>query len=495
VILAVLVIVLFAFIKSEYYTVQTIAGTDPETESSEISVTTVSQATSAQTEVADTTAEPGATSATTTATYATAKMPETDSPNIDYPADYEQLIPVVYLETSKEVTSRKTYVTGKISIDYPLDEFPDFSGATMQIRGRGNSTWGLSKKPYKIKLDSKTSLFGLTAAKDWVLLAEHTDPSFLRNLSAFDTARIMDNIPFVPTAHSVDVYMNGAYIGVYTLCEQVESKKGRIPLDDVPDNISNPNDIGYLIEVGEGFASYGGKVGIDSFDVDGLYGVQVKTPDYTDDENPLTAAQFKYIKEYFQDTTKALKSGKNIENYIDIDSFVDWFLVNELYYNLDGACKRSFWLVKQPNGKLKVATVWDYDHAAANYSREESISDRYSRWAVSLDIKSGDLRYHYSYNWISFLLKTPEFKNALKSRWAQKGNSLLDAALTSIDNNAALLRYSAQMNFQRWKILGVRVSLQGSAVYKLTSFDAHVAQLKDFLVMRKGEMDKLIDNL
>ena len=102
----------------------------------------------------------------------------------------------------------------------------------MKIRVRGNSTSAPDKKPYKLKFNKAQSLFGLKAAKDWVLLSNYFDKSNIRNYLAYDLANKLDNLNYQPSSIFVDVYINNEYLGLYTLSEQVEANRGRVDIED-----------------------------------------------------------------------------------------------------------------------------------------------------------------------------------------------------------------------------------------------------------------------
>ena len=146
----------------------------------------------------------------------------------------EYFLPVIYIDVSggKSVTSKTEYVKCFVTVDYngyeKSDDFEKISNASCLIRGRGNSSWKLDKKPYKLKFDTKTSLFGLTAAKKWVLQSNHVDKSLMRNTVAMAVGAELTNMVFVPHSYLVDVFINGSYAGVYSLTEQIEIADGRI---------------------------------------------------------------------------------------------------------------------------------------------------------------------------------------------------------------------------------------------------------------------------
>ncbi|MDE6727632.1 MAG: CotH kinase family protein, partial [Oscillospiraceae bacterium] len=114
------------------------------------------------------------------------------------------------------------------------------------IHGRGHSTWKWQKKPYRIKLNEKAGLLGLPKNKDWILLANYSDKSLVRNIVAYDMGRELDSFVWTPTQYSVDLFVNGEYRGVYALGEQREIAKSKINLTEDP---ADP-DRGYLIEIG-----------------------------------------------------------------------------------------------------------------------------------------------------------------------------------------------------------------------------------------------------
>ncbi|MGC4070389.1 MAG: CotH kinase family protein [Polyangiaceae bacterium] len=121
-----------------------------------------------------------------------------------------------------EVTSRDEYVGCNVSID-GKGSFSNYEGAA-SIRGRGNSTWlWYDKKPYRIKLNEKSEILGLAADKDWVLLANYRDPTFLMNAFAFAAADFMQ-LPFTNHSRFVEVTLNGSYIGLYQLTEQIRAR-------------------------------------------------------------------------------------------------------------------------------------------------------------------------------------------------------------------------------------------------------------------------------
>ena len=107
-----------------------------------------------------------------------------------------------------------------------------YDGA-IEIKGRGSSTWGLEKKPYKLKLDSKTDMFGMGKNKHWVLMANHMDGTFMRNTIASAVAKAIGESAMDTVF--VDVVVNGEYQGNYQFCEHIRIDENRVDIYDFED--------------------------------------------------------------------------------------------------------------------------------------------------------------------------------------------------------------------------------------------------------------------
>ena len=182
-------------------------------------------------------------------------------------------VPDLYIETdSGQPVQHKDYEGATVSIrtgdgSYTLE------GASAQIRGRGNSSWNGgaaqdqydSKNSYKLKLDVKEGLLGMSPARKWVLNSNKFDAPGLRTWSMWKLAELMGTIPYYCDSRFVNLYVNGVYRGMYTLCEQIEAKNGRVEIEDK----ANTTDPGFLIEIDFRGAGSGAVLGQDYFYVDG----------------------------------------------------------------------------------------------------------------------------------------------------------------------------------------------------------------------------------
>lgn len=383
-------------------------------------------------------------------------------------------IPAVDIRTDDGdgVASLEEYESAVISITCPDGSgYPGLEATDVNIRGRGHSTWQWPKKPYKLKFDEKTPVLGMTAAKQWTLLANYSDKSLIRNSVAMEMAGQLCNLPFAPSQIPVDVFLNGEYQGVYTLGEQIEIKEGRVEVPSRPGEA----DTAYLLEIGG--AEEGDENGKDYFHAGELRFVKVKDPD----GDELTDEQFSYIRDYMQKANDAVVSLDGYEDYIDVDSLIDWFILHEWTYNLDSSFRRSCYMVKEPGGKLVMGPPWDFDLAFGNFSRD---GGRYDVWACM-----GSSGAYVSVNWMNHLLTDENFLSRLSKRWAEVRGPMEEHIMSYIDGLAADLQKSQELNFTVWDVWDVKAGYQPSFMVDINTYEKQIEYLKDFIHDRGEWMD------
>lgn len=317
---------------------------------------------------------------------------------------YGSRIPCAFLETASG-SLEALYASKEHSESASLtllgaDGSPEYTGAVEGMHGRGNITWDYpEKKSFQLKLPQKTSLLGMPAARRWLLISNVYDKSLLRNQTVFAMARRM-GMHFVPRSHQIELYINGEYRGCYLLCEKIEVGSGRVELPKLGERNQrtltkkmlpgqNPpteerqgeygllrcaqtktaalgQDVGYLLELeltdrflfegGCGFISRQGQA------------VSLKSPSEPSQE------QVEYIAGVYQRLEDLLYPPKDgvaqgaLEELIDLHSFAQKYLIEELCKNLD-ANSTSQYFYKQPDSadvRLFAGPVWDYDKALAS---------------------------------------------------------------------------------------------------------------------------------
>jgi hypothetical protein len=359
------------------------------------------------------------------------------------PSTLDGGILVIDTDAALPVTDRENYRPANFNLyanDTERVAGRTLASGRLEIRGRGNSTWdNHPKKPYRLRLASSTSLLGMPANRHWVLLANHSDKTLLRNTLALEASRRI-GLPYTPRSQAVEVQLNGEYLGAYDLAEHIRTGSQRVnitslgssALDDALPNLSG----GYLLEVDRNDAE------TRFISTTCALAVRIHAPDAP------TSAQLSYIQTYFNQAEAALHSTSFADPtlgyaaYIDVDSFVNWYLHSELMHHID-AFRFSTYLYKDRNGKLAIGPVWDFDLAMGNqlgyFSSRPGRAD--SDGSAS------------SRCWYARLLQDPAFDLKLRQRWAQLRSGSL-ASFTAYLQTQAATRWQAQTNnFSRWPVL------------------------------------------
>ncbi|TAN39435.1 MAG: hypothetical protein EPN25_11650 [Nitrospirae bacterium] len=378
-------------------------------------------------------------------------------------------IPILSIDTTGKapILSREDYIGGHLSImPNGADASIAYDG-DIQIRGRGHSTWLMPKKPYRIKLNNKAALFGFPASKDWVLLANYADKTLLRNVVAMELSSRL-GMAYTPRSRSVELYLNGAYQGTYLFMESIKVAPGRVPIPSMSSTDISGEALtgGYLME----FTLRRDE--IVSFTTPQGLPVAISSPD------PPTPEQLTYISRYVNKAEDALFSNSftDPENgyrpYIDTASFINWYLVNEVFSNVDAYFYSSCYFYKDRNGKLFMGPAWDFDLGAGNVDYSDA---RYPQgWYVRRA------------SWINRMFQDPFFAQQVKARWNAIKTTQLDTLFAFIDDHAAHLEKSQRNNFRRWPILGAYV--WPNPVIPGT-YQSEVDYLKSWLSQRIAWMD------
>ena len=293
-------------------------------------------------------------------------------------------IPVIeiYTQDNEIPKSKEEYVNcsfeisncdnDKFNFSVPMAKKYEDDGC-VGIRLRGNSTRKARKQPYRIKFDKKQSFFNLEPNKSWVLLADYFDQSYIRNYTAFTLADSFDNLNFTPTPHHVALLINDEFKGLYLLCEQIDEKKGRTNVDEDFD-VEVDKEFPFLAEL-DFYARNEGITGIDNFYVDAVDNyVEIKYPESDERQKTETSDKaYDYIYEYINAVFTSLMTGEKVdvsfrdnpvgfEDLVDIDSLVDYYLLNEIMLNPDNSYK-SIYLHKDKDGLMQFGPIWDFDYS------------------------------------------------------------------------------------------------------------------------------------
>ena len=382
-------------------------------------------------------------------------------------------IPEIHINTinQQSIDSKEEYVTGYLSL-YEFDENNQatliLDGVSMNIKLRGNSTFFMAKKPYKIKFDEKQYMFGDYQEKDWVLLANFADQTLIRNALAFQMADDL-NMEFAPMGVFVDVYVNGVFQGNYLLTDQIEVTNDRV---DIEENVP-AIDTGYLIEFDKRIYDEGLETTDENyFIIDGIPFV-IKSPDIKDAH--YSHNQYIYINNYMQEVFNTLKNKEDYSGLIDEATFIDWFIVNEVFKNVDSGYS-SVYYYKDTSGLLKMGPIWDFDLSSGNYGHLQEDLRGYEGWYTSRSDKN---------ILFTYLMEYDSFRLALKNRWNEVYDSVIISMVNSIYPMADSMAKSRYDNFNQWNIIGSYQDwFTSPEILALSTYEEQLEFLREFLFNR-----------
>jgi hypothetical protein len=391
-------------------------------------------------------------------------------------------LPVLQINTqnAQPVTTKTTFVPGTLKIidGTQIVYATGLYDGSVEIRGRGNSTWLMPKKPFRLRLPAAAPILDMPADRDWVLLANYADKSLVRTDLAFELSRRL-GLAWTPRMRHVEVFLNGEYWGSYLLGEHVKvaANRANVTAMSASDNLLPELSGGYFIEVDQ-------LVNLDPGDFYVLSGSGILFNIKEPSASRITDDQKSYITNYLQEVERVLMRDDfaNLSTgyaaYLDVDSFVNWNLVNELLKSVDAGFVSSVYLYKDRNQKLKMGPAWDFDLAAGNVDFSKARDPRGWR------IRDQSL-------WFNRLFQDPAFAKKVRDRWNSIKRAQIDTLPAYIDQQAATLALSHRENFRRWSLTQYDWP---NAVVPGT-YAGELRYLKNWLVQRIVWMDRRLNEL
>jgi len=379
-------------------------------------------------------------------------------------------LPQVFINTNGAEIIDEPKINASMTIT--IDDEVDYSGAIgIEIRG-SSSQFFFPKKQFGFETrdasneDMDVSLLGLPEEEDWILNAPYSDKSLMRNILIYDLSREIGR--YASRAKFVDVTINDTYNGVYVLLEKLKRDDNRIDISTLNIDENEGEDLtgGYILKIDKAGGS-NETLYTDTNSITSQYapydagsGQQIHFLYDTPDEEEITIAQKTYISNYLASFEEAL-AGTEFTNpdtgyvaYIDVESFIEFFLLNELSNNVDGY-RLSTWLVKDKNEKLKMGPIWDFNLAFGN--ADYFGGGETNVWAYKFNERGPNDTWLVPF-WWERLLEDPAFASQLKARWVElRGNEFSNAAiLGKIEKYQETLTSSNSIskNFEKWPILG-----------------------------------------
>ena len=420
---------------------------------------------------------------------------------VNIPWPHTSNLPIVVIDTNSrwipdepKIPAKMTIIYdesgGRNSIDKPQVHFEGKIG----IELRGQTSRGFPKRQYGFEFqdrkgnDIDVSILQLPAGSDWVLNGPYSDKTLMRNYLAYEFSNRIGR--YACRTKFVEVFLNAYgdkkmqpkhYIGVYLLMEKIARGKERVPIQSLtPDQNTLPEITGgYILK-------------IDKMDPKETF-FYTRRGTHLAHVYPkghrMSYSQRAWIKNYMSEFETVL-AGPNFKDketgyakYIDIDSFIDHFIINEMFKNTDGF-RYSAYMYKDRNGKLMMGPVWDFNLSMGN-------TVFHNGWETdSWLIYTNPVPF-----WWHRLLQDENFKQKLVRKWKtlRKDELATTTIFDEIDRTVAYLSEAQKRNFQRWRVFG-RVIFGNRGPGRLT-YQGEVDDMKIWLEKHLEWMDKNIELL
>jgi len=379
------------------------------------------------------------------------------------------------------------------------DAFNNYNGK-IGIEIRGSSSQMFPKKQYGFELIDdlgdgvNASLLGLPAEEDWVLFAPYNDKSLMRDALAYKLGRDLGR--YAPRTRYCEVVINDTYQGIYVLIEKIKRDKNRVDINSL--NVDENSGVnltgGYIIKIDKDTGT-GGDGWTSSFTPPGRNGTQTIFFQYEYPKaDDITSQQKAYVQQFMTDFEFTLKGTgfadpvNGYARFIDTESFIDYYIANEVSKNVD-AYRLSTFMYKEKDsdgGKLNMGPIWDFNlgFGNANYCTQGNPEG----WVTKFNTICPQDYWLIPFWWDQLMLD-PAYRTKLAARWASlRANQFkTDRIITYIDSVYTVLNAEAQQrNFERWPVLGQYV---WPNYYVGPTFQAEVNWMKDWITNRLNWMD------
>ena len=438
--------------------------------------------------------------------------------------NFSKKIPTVYISTLGNTIVNEPKVPAQIQIQ--VGDTLVFK-SKIGIEYRGSTSFRLfDQKSFgfelrdSLNLSTDSAIMDFPKQSDFILYAPANDKSLVRNVLIYDLSNQIGM--YATRTRYVQLYLNGSYIGLYALMEKIKRDKNRVNITKMGsgDNTGAALTGGYIIKIDK---SAGDNL-VEGWDADAIYTTDISFRsnydplgnrltgvsygpklgsetyfmyEYPKSEN-LTASQRSYLQTYFNDFEDVLASNNAFNQttgyakYIDVNSFIDFFILNEFACNPD-AYRLSTFMNKERSGKLKMGPIWDFNIAFGNHDNPEVYNG--NKWMYKYNLINPADTWLVNF-WWNKLMTDPVFKEKLKARWQQLRSSNLSEAniMNTLNKHIDLLKNNngIQPHFNRWNLLGVKLpfnSFVGNTYQE--ELDYLISFIQKRLAWMDAEMNKL----
>jgi hypothetical protein len=434
-------------------------------------------------------------------------LPELEGRDTQFDGFTSTTLPLIIIDTNghaipdepKIQAIMKIINNGAGKINTPSDTPTDYDGEIgIEVRGAYSSTF--PQKPYGIETrdeqgeNNNVPLLGMPAENDWALITNYNEKSLVRTTLAFDLFRLMGQ--YAPRACLCEVLVNSVYQGIYVFTEKIKRDDNRVhiatlnPYENTGDDVTG----GYIVKIDyydawNSWKSNYHPIGYPRKDVYFVY--------YYPKPDVITQEQRDYIQGFFEHLEDALYSNNFNDHasgyraYIDVPSFIDYFILSEVSRNVDGYKKSRYWYKDKDSngGLLKAGPVWDFDWAWKNIQECFFANTDGSGWGY----KTNDCNNRPATpGWYVRLLQDGYFTNRLIERYTELRTNVLDLDRINayIDSVRVVVDDAQKRHFELWPI--ERDYKAPEVDPPSRTYDQEINKLKEWIRIRIGWLDENI---
>jgi hypothetical protein len=366
-------------------------------------------------------------------------------------------IPRIVIETKdfRQIRDKDTKIPGHFQI-YGSNA-PETGVWEMTIRGRGNSSFKMPKYGYKIKFSEKREIFGMSANREWVLLANFRDKTHLKNFISSQLAETLGD-EYSTRSKFVELYINREYLGLYQLSENVKVGKNRV----------NIKDSDFLLEK----TTESGDKPYFTTNQGNLF--EIKSPKNSSDSD--VAKVKKHLDDFENFIASRSFAMEELEKWLDIEDFIRYYWIQELSKNLDGKFQRSVFVTWEQDGIIKMGPVWDFD-----------LGYGIGMVGVTTTPQGWEIR---KTAWFKRLWENRGFAVLAKDYWKNHLTEFI-SIIDSIGSSSQIIQQAVTNDNKRWPVLDTDENLYHETKYH--NYPEAIDSLKSWVRQRINWIDSHLD--
>lgn len=416
-------------------------------------------------------------------------------------------LPIIVINTNGQFIPNEPKITADMGIidngpgkrNNATDLFNNYSGK-VGIEMRGSSSQDLfPKKQYGVELRDElgngisASLLGMPAEEDWVLFAPYNDKSLMRDVLAYKLGRDLGR--YAPRTRYCELVLDGQYQGIYVLIEKIKRDNNRVDIARLDPTENTGDDLtgGYLLKIDKSSGSDIGGWFSQYQPLSQTAGQRIFFQYDYPKASEISQQQRDYIRNFMANFEAVLNSStyndpfNGYSKYINTESFIDYFIMNEITKNVDGY-RLSTYMYKDKDsngGKLHMGPIWDFNLGFGN--ADYCIKGGPEGWVTNYNSVCPQDYWLIPF-WWDRLYQDSQYKNKLGIRWAQLRENILSTTRIHayIDSVALALDEAQQRNFQRWPVLNKYI---WPNYYVGPTYQSEVAWLKSWVTDRMRWLD------